>query len=139
VNILPLRVYAALSLGSLANAIATELNDFANRENIDRIDMLMHKSMRVQSLEGGSHAGRKLPCLGDAKSLPTDHLGQACIDGLKNGIDDRRVVEYELTELLDLENVGVAEGLYASPASQDFLFIKVRRDQSNDRRNSLAV
>ena len=69
---------------------------------------------------------------GDGEDALVEDFGEVAVDFLEDGVDDGAAVEFGLAIVFELEEVGMVEGVDATPAGEDLLFVEVALDEADD-------
>ena len=128
---------AFVAFGGFADAVAAELDVVVDGEDIAGFDVLVDEAVGVEDFEGGDEAGGELGDVGGGEYALVEDFGEVAVNFLEDGVDDGAAVEFGLAEALELEEVGVVQGVDATPAGEDFFFVEVALDEAND--GGLAV
>ena len=132
VHVAGLEVDAELAFGGFAHAVAAELDDLAGGEDVGWIDVLVDEIPGVQCEEGGDEAYGDLASLFDGEGAFAEDVGEAGVGGLHDGVDEVGAVELSLAAFAEGDEVGLMELLDLAPAGEDFGFVEVGFDKSDD-------
>jgi len=132
VDIALLEGAAFVALGGFADAVAAQLDGAVDGEDIAWLDVLVNEAVGVEDFEGGDEAGGELRDVGGGEDALVEDFGEVAVDLLEDGIDDGVAIEFGLAEALELEEVGVVQGVDATPAGEDFFFVEVALDEADD-------
>lgn len=123
---------AFVGLGGFADAVAAEFDGGADGEDVAGLDVLVDEAVGVEDFEGGDEAGGELGDVGEGEGALVEDLGEVAVDFFEDGVDDGAAVEFGLAEAFEFEEVGVVEGVDATPAGEDFFFVEVALDEADD-------
>ena len=130
---------AGFAFGCLADAVSAQFDHFADGVDVGRLDVFVDESIGMEDVDCGGEAGGELKSIGHGEALVGNYLCEVGVDWLHDGVDDGGVIERELAELFEAEDVGMAEGFDAAPASEDFFLVEVAGDEPDDGGLSVGV
>ena len=125
--------------GDFADAVAAELDDFADGEDVGGFDVLVDEVAGVQGFERGDEAGGDLAGLFGGEWAVAEDFGEAGLGGLHDGVDERGVVEDGLAVFFEMDEVGLVDFGDDAPAVEDLGFVEVGFDQADDGGRAGAV
>jgi hypothetical protein len=119
-------------LGSFADAVAAEFDDFADGEDVRGLDVLVEIALGVQRLECGYEAGSDLAGLGEGERAFAEDLAEVGLGRLEDSVDEGRLIHHGLAKAGQGEEVRLVEVRDACPSSEDLVFVEVGLDEADD-------
>ena len=128
-----------LVLDALANAVAAQLHDFADCQNVAGFDVSVRHAVRVQRMQGFRKANRDFARLGDGERTLFENLGKRSVGWLHQREGERDAFKAGLAEAANGDQVLLLEFNDALPAREDLVFVVHGLGQPDDGRRSGAV
>ena len=120
---------ALRALGCLADAVTAQLDGLADREDVDRLDMLVHQADGVQGGERGNQAFGDLTRLGNGERSLAQDLAKIGVGGLHDDVDQGGVVHDDVAKLGEAKQVVLLQAGDCVPAREDLVVVIVRLNQ----------
>ena len=118
--------------GDFADAVAAEFDDFASGKDVGGLDVLVDEVAGVEGFERGDEAGGDLAGLVGGKGAIGEDFGEAGFGGLHDGVDEGGLVEGGLAVFSKMNEVDLVDLSDDAPAVEDFGFVEVGFDQTDD-------
>ena len=139
VDVAGLEIETFLAFGSFADAVAAELDDLANGEDVGWFDVLVDEIAGMESLERRDETSGDLVGFFHGEGSVLENFGEVGVSVFEESVDERSAIDDGLPALFQGDKVGLFDLGDLTPAVEYLGLIKVSFDETDDGGRSSAV